>query len=154
MPITITPGDLTNPTVIQLLTTHITTARAETARGSAHALDISALQAPDIHFWAAWNDEQLFAVGALRQLSPQLGEVKSMHTAQAARRSGAGSAMLGHIIDAAKAMGLSRLALETGSWDYFIPARAFYRRHGFVECAPFGDYVADANSVFMMLELT
>jgi putative acetyltransferase len=153
MPITITPGDLTNPTVIQLLTTHITTALAETGRDSAHALDISALQAPDIQFWTAWNNEQLLAIGALRQISSQLGEVKSMHTAQAARRSGAGSAMLGHIIDTAKAMGLSRLALETGSWNYFMPARAFYRRHGFVECAPFGDYVEGANSVFMMLEL-
>lgn len=149
----IVPGDLTNPRIVALLTTHITTARAETARGSAHALDISALQAPDIQFWAAWEGDELLAVGALRQLSPTLGEVKSMHTAQAARRLGTGSAMLRHIIDVAKANKLTQLALETGAWDYFIPARAFYQRHGFVECPPFGDYKPDPNSVFMMLTL-
>jgi len=149
----IIPGDLDDPRVIQLLNTHVTTARAQTARGSAHALDLSALQAPDIHFWAAWDGEELLAIGALRRLGAALGEVKSMHTTPNARRRGAGSAMLRHIIDAATAMGMSRLALETGAWDYFIPARAFYRRHGFVECKPFGDYVEDPNSVFMTLGL-
>jgi putative acetyltransferase len=149
----ISPGDLTDPRIVALLTTHITTARAETARGSAHALDISALQAPDIQFWAAWDGDELLAVGALRQLSPTLGEVKSMHTTQSARRRGAGSAMLRHIISTARTMGLTCLALETGAWDYFIPARAFYQRHGFMECPPFGDYKQDPNSVFMMLPL-
>jgi putative acetyltransferase len=48
---------------------------------------------------------------------------------------------------------MSRLSLETGSWDYFRPAHAFYRRHGFVECPPFADYVLDPNSVFMSLDL-
>jgi putative acetyltransferase len=76
-----------------------------------------------------------------------------MHTVQFSRRRGAGSAMLRHIIAAARAGGMSRLSLETGSWDYFLPARALYRSHGFVECPPFGDYVLDSNSVFMSLDL-
>jgi len=76
-----------------------------------------------------------------------------MHTAQSHRRSGAGSAMLRHIIETARQMGLSRLSLETGAWPYFIAAREFYRRHGFAECPPFGSYVPDPNSVFMTLEL-
>jgi putative acetyltransferase len=76
-----------------------------------------------------------------------------MHTAQAARRTGVGSAMLRHIIATARAGGMARLSLETGSWDYFAPARALYARHGFVECDPFGDYVLDPNSVFMTLDL-
>ena len=76
-----------------------------------------------------------------------------MHTEQSCRRQGAGGAMLRHIIDQARQLGLSRLSLETGSWPYFSPAREFYKRHGFVECAPFGGYVADVNSVFMTLEL-
>jgi putative acetyltransferase len=49
---------------------------------------------------------------------------------------------------------MSRLSLETGSWAYFAPARALYARHGFVECAPYGAYKLDPNSVFMTLELT
>lgn len=149
----ILPGNLDDPRVIDLLLLHITTARAQTARGSAHALDVTALRGPDIHVWTAWEGEELLAIGALRRLSTELGEVKSMHTASEARRRGAGSVMLRHIVDSARAMNLSRLALETGSWDYFIPARAFYRRHGFMECAPFGTYVADPNSVFMSLDL-
>ena len=76
-----------------------------------------------------------------------------MHTVQANRRVGVGSAILRHIIEAARTMGITRLSLETGSWEYFQPARALYKNHGFVECPPFGDYVEDPNSVFMTLEL-
>ena len=61
--------------------------------------------------------------------------------------------MLRHIVAAARAQAMSRLSLETGSWGNFGPARALYRKHGFVDCAPFGDYVADPNSVFMSLDL-
>ena len=76
-----------------------------------------------------------------------------MHTEQSHRRKGVGSAMLRHIITMAQQMGLSRLSLETGSWLYFNAARELYRRHGFVECSPFGSYVADPNSIFMTLDL-
>ena len=92
-------------------------------------------------------------MGACRRLSADHGEIKSMHTAEAARRTGAGSVLLRHLIAAAKADGLTRLSLETGSRAYFAPARAFYARHGFVECPPFGDYVLDRNSVFMTRKL-
>ena len=76
-----------------------------------------------------------------------------MHTAQAVRRKGIGGAMLAHIIASARTAGMARLSLETGSWDHFLPARALYARHGFVECGPFADYVLDPNSVFMTLRL-
>jgi putative acetyltransferase len=89
----------------------------------------------------------------LKRLSADHGEIKSMHTAQSMRGKGAGSAMLRHIIAIARARGMACLSLETGSWDYFRPARAFYRGHGFIECPPFADYVLDPNSVFMSLDL-
>ena len=76
-----------------------------------------------------------------------------MHTEQSTRRKGVGHAILEHIISEARKAGFSRLSLETGSRPYFAPARDFYQRHGFVECAPFGSYVADPNSVFMTLGL-
>ena len=142
-----------DPRVIALLNIHLTSARAETAPGSAHALDLSGLQSPDISFWAIWDDETLVGIGALRRLSEDHGEVKSMHTAESIRGRGAGSTMLRHIIATARASGMSRLSLETGSWDYFQLARALYRSHGFVECAPFGDYSPDANSVFIVERL-
>jgi putative acetyltransferase len=146
-------GDFSDPRVTDLLRVHSTTARAQTAPGSAHALDVAGLQAPDITFWTIWEDETLLGVGALKRLSADHGEVKSMHTAAPVRRKGAGSAMLRHIIAAARASGMARLSLDTGTWDYFRPARAFYARHGFVECPPFADYVLDPNSVFMSLDL-
>lgn len=76
-----------------------------------------------------------------------------MHTEQSRRRQGTGSAILLHIIAAARQMKLSRLSLETGSWPYFAPACELYKQHGFVECPPFGNYVLDPNSIFMTLEL-
>jgi len=150
---TIVDGGLDDPRVQALLAHHFTTARAQTARGSAHALDLGGLKSPDIQFWAAWEDESVVGIGALKRLSPSHGEVKSMHTAASRRRQGVASAMLRHIIHAARELGLSRVSLETGSWPYFDPARELYRRHGFVECPPFGDYAPDPNSVFMTLEL-
>lgn len=149
----ISNGGLDDPRVQKLLIHHFHTARAETAPGSAHALDLSGLKAPDVLFWSAWAGDCVIAVGALKRLSESHGEIKSMHTAEAHRRKGIGSAMLRHIITEARKMGLSRLSSETGSWPYFIPARELYRRHGFVECPPFGSYVLDPNSIFMTLEL-
>jgi len=146
-------GDFTDPRVLDLLRIHLANARAQTAPGSDHALDAAGLQSPDLSFWTIWEDETLLGCGALKRLSPDHGEIKSMHTAQSMRRRGAARAMLGHVIAAARARGMSRLSLETGSWEYFWPAHALYKSHGFVECPPFADYVPDPNSVFMSLEL-
>src|SRR5215203_2807876 len=145
-------GGLEDPRVVALLESHVRRAAAETAPGSAHALDLAGLRSSAVTFWSAWEDptrETLLGVGALKRLAADHGEVKSMHTAEAARRRGVGSALLLHIIAAARAGGMTRLSLETGSWPYFAPARALYARHGFVECEPFGDYRPDRNSVFM-----
>jgi putative acetyltransferase len=152
--IRIEPGDLGDRRVIDLLTMHVTRARGETAPGSAHALDVERLRSPLIMFWTAFGDDgALLGVAALQELSPDHGEVKSMHTAESARRRGVGSLLLRHVIEIARARGMGRVSRETGSWPYFEPARAFYRRHEFVECGPFGDYVDDPNSVFFSMEL-
>ena len=145
--------DFSDPSVIELLHFHQTSAHAETAPGSAHALDLKGLQSPDITVWTIWDNECLVGVGALKQLAGGHGEVKSMHTVQSMRGRGVGSAILRHIIMSARAMGMSRLSLQTGSWDYFQPAHALYRSHGFVECPPFADYLPDPNSILMSLDL-
>lgn len=147
------PGTLDDPRVAGLVRLHLTRARAETAVGSSHALDLSGLRAPDVTFWSAWEGNELAGVGALRTLDADHGEVKSMFTAESLRGKGVGSAILRHIIQQAKARGMTRLSLETGSWPYFEPARALYRRHGFTECPPYAHYKPDPNSVFMTLEL-
>lgn len=147
-------GDTFDPRVVALLDHHVTAARAQTAPGSAHALDLAGLRAPGIAFWTGWDGETLVATGALKTLSATHGEVKSMHTLQTTRRRGFGGQMLRHIITQARARGVTRLSLETGSRDYFKPAHALYRAHGFVPCDPFEGYVEDPNSLFLTLDLT
>lgn len=108
-------GGLDDPRVQALLAHHLNGARAETAPGSAHALDLGGLKSPDVQFWSAWEGDRVIAIGALKQLSESHGEIKSMHTEESHRRKGVGSAMLRHIIGIARRMRLSRLILETGS---------------------------------------
>jgi putative acetyltransferase len=151
--IRIIQGDFSDPRVVDPIYSHLTRARAETAVGSAHALDLTGLQSPDVTFWTIWDDETLVGIGALKRLSVDHGEVKSMHIVQSMRRRGAGRAMLNHIIAAARASGMSRLSLETGSREYFRPSHALYRSSGFVDCPPFADYVLDPSSLFMSLDL-
>ncbi len=141
-------ADLDDPAVLELLRTQVRLARAATA-GIAHALDELALRAADIELWTIRDGNALLAAGALQALASQHGEIKSMYTVSAARERGVGTAMLGHIIAAARAHGMLRVSLETGSGNYYVAARVLYRRHGFSECPPFADYVADVNSAFM-----
>lgn len=150
----IVEGGLDHRRVIALVNAHTARARAETGRGSAHALDLSALRAADVTFWSVRDGDELLGVGALKRLGDDHGEVKSMHTAEWARGRGVGTALLRHMIGWARDRGMSRLSLETGTWPYFAPARALYARNGFVECPPFGEYGPDPNSVFMTLALT
>lgn len=65
------------------------------------------------------------------------------------RRSGIASLLLTHIVAQARSAGFTRLSLETGAADNFLPARRLYEKFGFEYCAPFGEYRADPNSAFM-----
>ena len=116
---------------------------------SVHALDLAALRKPEITFWTAWRDGELLGCGALKALDATHGEIKSMRTASAHRRTGVGRAVLEHIFAEARARSYARLSLETGSMEAFAPARRLYESFGFAYCPPFGDYTEDPNSVFM-----
>jgi putative acetyltransferase len=149
----IEPGDLDEPRIVALLRTHLERAHAVTPKQSCHAFDVSGLKSPAVSFWAGWENGELACIGALRRLSPEHAEVKSMHTPEALRGRGYGAAMLRHLIATARARGYRRLSLETGAMDYFRPARDLYARHGFTACGPFADYKVDSNSVYMTLAL-
>lgn len=146
-------GDFSDPRVVDLLRYHFETNRAVTPAGSAHVLDLGAMQVPEISLWTIWSEETLLGMGALRRMNADEGEVKSMRTYEHAQRRGVASAMLAHIVEAARQAGLKRLYLETGSFAYFRPARELYARHGFRECPPFTGYIEDPNSTFMMMDL-
>ena len=147
--INIVAGGLDDPRVIAMLKFHFDTNISVTPAGSAHVFDVSRLKSPDISFWSAWDGNTLMGTGALKRMDHNNGEVKSMHTLVTSRRSGVAQAMVLHIIEAAKAMGLKQLWLETGSFAFFAPARALYAKHGFTECEPFEGYLRDPNSTFM-----
>ncbi|MES2991818.1 MAG: GNAT family N-acetyltransferase [Pseudomonadota bacterium] len=145
--------DLTRPEIHALLEEHLRNMHALGPPESVHALDLAKLRAPGITFWSAWDDAGLLGCGALSELSPTHGEIKSMRTPEARRRTGAGRALLMHILDVARSRGYERLSLETGSVAAFVPAHRLYESVGFVRTGPFGSYVEDVNSVFMTLAL-
>jgi len=145
--------DLRGLEIAALLEAHMANMRRWSPPESVHALDLERLRAPQITFWTVWEGAELLGCGALKQLEPRHGEIKSMHTAERHRRSGVGAAMLAHIVDEARSRGYARLSLETGSMAAFAPARELYARYGFALCPPFGDYKPDVNSVCMTMEL-
>jgi putative acetyltransferase len=145
--------DLSGPEVRALLEEHLKNMRQLSPPGSVHALDLAGLRKPEITFWTIWSGVEILGCGALKELSPTHGEVKSMRTSAAHRRNGVANAVLSHIAGEARARSYARLSLETGSLRAFEPAQRLYAGYGFTYCGPFGDYVEDPNSVFMTLVL-
>lgn len=145
--------NLSRHEVHALLNEHLANMYELSPPESVHALDLTKLRAPDVTFWTIWDDSLLLGCGALKELTPAHGEVKSMRTPQALRRRGAARAILAHIVAEARTRGYRRLSLETGSQEAFEPAQKLYQSFGFRYCGPFGDYQPDPNSVFMTLEL-
>ncbi|WOH17962.1 GNAT family N-acetyltransferase [Paenarthrobacter sp. GOM3] len=149
--ISIEIDDPARPDVHQLLSEHLADMFATSPAESVHALDHSALSHDAITFWTAREDGVLLGCGALKDLGAGHAEIKSMRTTASARGRGVATQMLEHIVAEAARLGYGRVSLETGTEDYFAPARRLYERHGFTECPPFADYTLDPNSVFMEL---
>jgi putative acetyltransferase len=145
--------DLEGAQIIALLQEHLSALRRVSPPESCHVLDLPGLRRPDITFWTVWDGDQLAGCGALKELTPQHGEIKSMRTATSHLRKGVASQLMRHMIEEAKRRNYRRLTLETGPMAYFDPARALYASFGFVPCAPFGNYIEDPNSVFMVRDL-
>ena len=148
-------GDFANPKVLALLREHLTGMQTNSPPGSVYALDVEGLQSSDVALFSVWDsdEEELIAIGALKEIDAATGEVKSMRTAQVHLRRGAAAFLLEFFITKARQRGYQRLCLETGSGPAFEPALALYRRYGFENCEPFGDYEASAFNQFLRLRL-
>lgn len=148
---------VTDARVLAFLEEHLSDMRRISPPESVHALDPEQLRAPGMALWTAWSAEQepqaLVATCALKTLDADHLELKSMRVDAAHRGSGAAQQVLDHVLAQARAMGATRISLETGTEAFFAPARRFYQRNGFVDCVPFGSYQVDPNSCFMRLEL-
>lgn len=145
--------DLRGPEIAALLREHLRALALLSPPESMHALDLDKLRQPDITFWSVWGGAELLGCGALKELDPGHGEIKSMRTAAAHLRRGVAAALMRHILDEAVRRSYRRLSLETGSSTAFTPAHNLYSRFGFRRCGPFADYGEDPNSVFMTREL-
>ena len=151
--IRIVEDDLSGPEIALLLQEHLDGMFANSPPESVHSLDLERLRLPEITFWSAWEGDALAGCGALKELDPRQGEVKSIRTRQGYLRKGIGATLLETIIRTTRVRAYERLSLETGSGPAFDAAHGFYRRHGFEECGPFGAYTDDPFSRFFTLRL-
>lgn len=149
----IVEDDLSGSAIAELLREHLAGMVATSPAGEVSALDLQALKSPEITFWSVWDGPAVVGCGALKELDPHTGEIKSMRTSAAHLRRGAASLLLSHLIDVARSRRYTRLNLETGSGPPFDPAHALYTKLGFSYCGAFGEYRATAFNRFMTLEL-
>ncbi len=146
-------ADLDSPAFSALLAEHRSAMQATAPAESQHALDLDGLRQPHVRVWVLREGERLLGCGALQHLDDTHVEIKAMRTARDQQRRGVGKAMLAHLLSEARARGYARASLETGSMDYFAPARGLYAAAGFLPCGPFADYVDDPHSTYMTLAL-
>jgi len=151
----IVEDDLTGPEVSALLELHLAEMHRWSPPESVHAMPVERLRQPDVTFYSAWDDAagRLAAVGALKELDPERGELKSMRAAPEYRGKGAGQAVLEHLMAEERRRGYSWVGLETGRPGPFAAAFGLYTKYGFAECEPFGSYVSDEFSRCMARNL-
>ena len=141
-------GNFDNPEVNKLLTDHFVELRAASPEGSAHVLDIPGLKVPSIRFWSLWENEKLLGCGALKFLSKDHGEFKSIRIHNHFRNKGNGIKVINHLMNEAKKLKIKRLSIETGAGNFFEPARKLFKKCNFEPCKPFAHYKEDVNSMY------
>lgn len=142
-------GNVTDPQIIELMEEHLAQMKATSPPESTHALELEKLNKPEVLFFTAWEGNALLGCGALKMLDEAHAELKAMRTKAEYQKLGIASALLETITMESAKRGIKRLSLETGSMDYFLPARKLYQKFGFTYCSPFSSYKEDPNSVFM-----
>ncbi|MHA6263507.1 GNAT family N-acetyltransferase [Arenibacterium sp. CAU 1754] len=145
-PVEVSPTDAG---VRDLIETHLELMYASSPACSVHAMKPEDMVGAGVRFYAVFDGDDPVAMGAIKRIETGHGEVKSMHVRAPRRGQGLADRILLHLVQVARADGLTRLSLETGSQDIFAPARAFYQRHGFDFCPPYEGYEEDPASVFM-----
>tara|TARA_B100001173_G_scaffold298508_1_gene296155 strand:- start:759 stop:1214 length:456 start_codon:yes stop_codon:yes gene_type:complete len=146
-------GNFENPQVHELLNKHFIELRSVSPEGSTHVLDISGLKDQSIKFWSLWENNQLVGCGALKFLEKNHGEFKSIRVADKFRKTGVGEKIIEHLIEEAKKLKISKISIETGSGDFFLPARSLFLKFSFKKCMPFAHYKEDPNSCYYTLDL-
>ena len=146
-------GNFDNTEVNELLKKHFVELRSVSPEGSTHVLDTNGLKDPSIKFWSLWENNKLIGCGALKFLDKDHGEFKSIRVADEFRNKGIGERIINHLIEEAKKLKISKLSIETGAGDFFLPARNLFSKFGFKSCPPFAHYKDDPNSCYYTLDL-
>ena len=146
-------GNFDNSDVNELLIKHFIELRSVSPKGSTHVLDIEGLQNKSIKFWSIYEHHKLIGCGALKFLDSNHGEFKSIRVADSFRKKGYGKKVITVLFEKSKELGINKISVETGSGEFFLPARRLFKEFGFEECEPFGHYVNDSNSCYMSLEI-
>ena len=146
-------GNFGNSDVNDLLKKHFIELRSVSPAGSTHVLDINGLKDPSIKFWSLWEENKLVGCGALKFLEKNHGEFKSIRVADEFKKKGAGERIINHLIEEAKKLKISKLSIETGAGEFFLPARKLFSKFGFKKCPPFAHYKEDPNSCYYTLNL-
>jgi len=146
-------GNFDNLEVNDLLKKHFIELRSVSPAGSTHVLDIDGLKDPSIKFWSLWVNNELVGCGALKFLEKKHGEFKSIRVADKFRKTGIGEKIIDYLIEEAKKLEVSKLSIETGAGNFFLPARKLFSKFGFKKCPPFAHYKHDLNSCYYTLDL-
>ena len=146
-------GNFDNLEVNNLLKKHFIELRSVSPAGSTHVLDIEGLKDQSIKFWSLWENNKLVGCGALKFLEKNHGEFKSIRVADEFKKKGIGERIINHLIEEAKKLKISKLSIETGAGDFFLPARNLFSKFGFKSCPPFAHYKDDPNSCYYTLDL-
>ena len=146
-------GNFDNSEVNNLLKKHFIELRKVSPEGSTHVLDIEGLKDKSIKFWSLWENNELVGCGALKFLEKKHGEFKSIRVADKFRKTGVGEKIIDHLIEEAKKLEVSKLSIETGAGNFFLPARKLFSKFGFKKCSPFAHYKNDPNSCYYSLDL-
>jgi len=146
-------GNFDSSEVNDLLKKHFVELRSVSPAGSTHVLDIDGLKDSSIKFWSLWENNELIGCGALKFLEKNHGEFKSIRVADQFRKKGIGERIINHLIEEAKKLKISKLSIETGAGDFFLPARNLFSKFGFKTCPPFAHYKDDPNSCYYTLNL-
>ncbi len=146
-------GNFDNPEVNKLLNKHFVELRSVSPAGSTHVLDIAGLKDQSIKFWSLWKNNEIIGCGALKFLEKNHGEFKSIRVTDKFKKTGIGEKIIDHLIEEAKKLEISKLSIETGAGEFFLPARKLFSKFGFKACPPFAHYKEDPNSCYYTLNL-
>ncbi|MEL7197240.1 MAG: GNAT family N-acetyltransferase [Pseudomonadota bacterium] len=152
MTLQISRTDLSQADVIDLLELHHSEMVASSPPGTCHVLDLTGLKTQDVEVFAARNAGKICAIGAIKRHTG-FAEIKSMRAHPDARGTGAGKAMLEHLIARSRELGFDKVKLETGSGPVFEAAVGLYEKFGFEPCGSFAGYVPGTFNKLYALKL-